>query len=221
MTAAAILLVWLFAGLPTCWAEPGKFGYKQPEPGSSPTMPSGGQSGGQSSAPTPMGATGGTGVQLGNIIDEAQNDSKGGSWRSDAYYREQARKNAAAKQDPAGPQAAEQPAPEEAPASPSVMSPADVLFNFSALVEAFVRKNSTDGYWEVADPKTGKTLRLKSKSIDQASLTGAKGKPLLTGLVLMRAAGRPRPVPVYFTVDLSGDDWKVVKYDLAKPARAR
>lgn len=89
----------------------------------------------------------------------------------------------------------------------------DARFNFGTVVKNFIAENSSQGVWRVENPEIEEELALKLRAIDNSSIEQS-GRGAYTGRVLMRKPGSRRDTPVNFTVDFSGDDWKVLKYDV-------
>jgi hypothetical protein len=107
---------------------------------------------------------------------------------------------------------------EDAP--PSAMTLDDARVNFATVVEAYVAKNSPDGYWPYSERKGGKgakSRRLTHPKISDKSVEKS-GDARYSGLVKLRDARGGRSLTLEFVVDLSGLKWKVVS---VKPARGQ
>ncbi len=193
-------------------------------PSSAAPSSSGGQAAGASGTPGGMmggasmpGAQTGGGATTGFGGPMAGDAGREGVVHGEAYYRGQIQGgNAppAPTSDTALPAAVPAEGDAGAAREPAgiAMSLADAKTNFVTVVNTFVQRHSSDGYWRAAGSGTRKAMKLKIKSIDKESLTGGDGEALHTGRVLMITEGRAKSVPVDFTVDFTGDDWKVVKY---------
>ncbi|MFI5360411.1 MAG: hypothetical protein ACHQ49_00455 [Elusimicrobiota bacterium] len=99
------------------------------------------------------------------------------------------------------------------------MSLDDARVNFTTIVQAYVAKNSPDGYWPYVEKKAGKaakTWRLARPSVaDDSVEKGESG--IYSGRVTLRDARVARKFAFVFSVDFSGDNWKVVKVKPAPP----
>jgi hypothetical protein len=115
---------------------------------------------------------------------------------------------------------AEAPAPEKAKA----LDLADARVDFKTIVETHFLKSGADGVLRYASG--GRTRRVKLVDVDVASVRKKKDGRY-AGRVLVRDAGGGPARALSFTVDLSGDDWRVLSVteppakSAASPAKPR
>jgi hypothetical protein len=104
-------------------------------------------------------------------------------------------------------------------AKSSEMSISDARVNFATVVEAYVAKKSSNGYWSYAEKASGKkqkSWRLKLPSVSDKTVR-EEDENRYSGLVKLRDARGGRPLTLEFVVDFSGVKWKVIS---VKPAAA-
>lgn len=102
------------------------------------------------------------------------------------------------------------------------MSLEDARINFPTVVQAFVDKRSdADGLWPLRDKETGKLRKLKL-----VSLASEKAKEDGDGLfsapgVVADMANNGEKLPVVFTCNFAGSEWRVEKLRFVKPKAAK
>ena len=93
--------------------------------------------------------------------------------------------------------------------------------NFATVVEAYVAKNSPDGYWPYTEKKDGQGAKIRRLTlpavVEESVKQEADGR--FSGLVKMSDARGGRPCTLEFVVDFSGVKWKVVSVK-PRPRRA-
>ena len=92
--------------------------------------------------------------------------------------------------------------------------------NFATVVESYVAKKSSAGYWTYKEKKNGKpakSWRLAHPEVDSGSIKG-RGRGRYSGRVKLIDARYKRALTLEFLVDFSGNDWKVVSVTPSLPA---
>lgn len=100
---------------------------------------------------------------------------------------------------------------ESEPSQPEALPPMtleDARLNFPTVVESFIAGVSPNGYWLLKEKGTDHTWKLKLVSIDTKTLRGA-GAQRYSAPAVLRDVRDGQRLRVEFTVDFSGDQWKV------------
>gem|GEM_PF-2210116 len=111
-------------------------------------------------------------------------------------------------------------APERATAPPKPdpeLTLADARDDFSTIAESYVLKNVRDGAWPYKDAR-GRRRGLALVKVETESVARASRRRY-AGLVRLRDVADGKELKLLFTVDLSGDDWRVVS--VAEPRAAK
>lgn len=126
-------------------------------------------------------------------------------------------------QDPApAPQEDAEPMPAPVQEGPApAMTLADARINLPTVVHAFVEKRSREGVWPLRDKASGRLRKLRLLGLDAEKTKRAGEEGLFAAPGTLLDVETDERVPVVFTVDFSGTEWKVSRLRFVKKKAGR